>query len=140
MPASRQSRFSEALTQAMVAEFLASPAYARHLRRLRQALHAAREHAAERVATHFPAGTRLSVPSGGTLLWLQLPDEMSGDALFETALAEDEGFRLHRCVLRRAVRNFRVCLPASPGRKIHDGRRRFTQLHGGTVRVSTSPR
>jgi DNA-binding transcriptional MocR family regulator len=81
-----QSRFPEELSQATVAEFIASPAYDRHVRRLRSALRAARERMAEAVATHFPSGTRLSVPPGGMLLWVELPAGVSGDAVFDAAL------------------------------------------------------
>lgn len=81
-----QSRFPEELAQATVAEFLASPAYERHVRRLRDALRAHRDAYADRVATHFPAGTRVTLPDGGMLLWLQLPEGASGDALFAAAL------------------------------------------------------
>lgn len=81
-----QSRFPEELPQAMAAEFIASPAHDRHVRRLRQAMRVAREGFAEQIATHFPAGTRLTVPDGGLLLWLQLPEGASGDHLFTRAL------------------------------------------------------
>ncbi|GAP36786.1 aminotransferase-like domain-containing protein [Piscinibacter sakaiensis] len=81
------SRFPEELGQAAAAEFVASPAYERHLRRLRDTLRSHREAYADQVAAHFPAGTRLTLPDGGLLLWLQLPDGASGDALFTRALA-----------------------------------------------------
>lgn len=83
-----QSRFPEELPQAAVAEFLASPAYDRHVRRLREALRRHREAYADLVATHFPVGTRVTPPNGGLLLWLQLPEGASGDALFATALEQ----------------------------------------------------
>jgi DNA-binding transcriptional MocR family regulator len=82
-----QSRFPEELSQMVAAEFIASPAYERHVRRLRQALRAHREAYADAVAAHFPAGTRLTLPEGGLLLWLELPAGTNGDALFAAALA-----------------------------------------------------
>ena len=57
--------------------------YDRHLRRLNEALRQHRDAYADRIATHFPPGTRVTLPEGGMLLWLQLPDGASGDALFE---------------------------------------------------------
>lgn len=83
-----QTRYSEELQQQVAAEFLASGAYERHLQRLRVALKRQRERMAEAVAEHFPAGTRLSVPPGGMLLWIELPDGRSSERLFDAALAE----------------------------------------------------
>lgn len=82
-----QSRFPEDLPQLALAEVVASPAYDRHLRRLRAALKTERERMADAIAAHFPAGTRLTVADAGMLLWLQLPTGVSGDRLFDDALA-----------------------------------------------------
>jgi hypothetical protein len=76
----------EELPQSVAAEFLASPAYERHLRRLRQSLRSAREDYADLIDSHFPTVTRLIVPEGSMLLWLQLPEGASGDRLFAQAL------------------------------------------------------
>lgn len=74
--------------QEATAEFLAGGAFERHLRRLRTHLDRQRERAAEAVAAYFPAGTRLSVPRGGLLLWIELPGQLPGERLFDAALAE----------------------------------------------------
>lgn len=87
-----QSRPSPALPQVAVADFLASPAFGRHLRRLRGHLREQRERTATAVARHFPAGTRLSLPHGGLALWVELPGHRSSSALFHAALAQ--GIRL----------------------------------------------
>ncbi|WP_395702446.1 PLP-dependent aminotransferase family protein [Aquabacterium sp.] len=81
-----QSRYSEELPQMAAAEFIAGAAFDRHLRQLRQALRRQREQMAESVARYFPEGTRLSVPEGGMLLWVQLPEGVSSYAVFEQAL------------------------------------------------------
>jgi DNA-binding transcriptional MocR family regulator len=83
-----QSRANEALSQIAMAEFIASSAHDRHLTRLRRALQHQREQMADAIAAHFPAGTRLSVPAGSMLLWVELPGQRSADAVFETALAQ----------------------------------------------------
>jgi DNA-binding transcriptional MocR family regulator len=83
-----QSRANEALSQMTTAEFMASSAYDRHLSRLRQRLKQQREQTAEAIAAYFPAGTRLSVPTGSLLLWVELPQRRSSQALFEQALAQ----------------------------------------------------
>ncbi len=81
-----QSRYTEELAQVVAGGFLDSPAFDRHLRQLRTALKAQREQMADGIARHFPAGTRLSVPEGGMLLWVELPAGVSGRAVFEQAL------------------------------------------------------
>jgi DNA-binding transcriptional MocR family regulator len=83
-----QTRYSEELPQMVAAEYVGSGAFERHLQRLRAALKRQRERMAEGVAAHFPAGTRLSVPAGGMLLWIELPDRLPSEPLFDAALAE----------------------------------------------------
>ncbi|MDO8178213.1 MAG: PLP-dependent aminotransferase family protein [Undibacterium sp.] len=83
-----QTRYNEELSQLVVAEFLQSSAYDRHLRRLRVALSSQRERAAEAIAAYFPPGTRLSVPNGGVSIWVELPNQLSSRAVFEAALEQ----------------------------------------------------
>ncbi|GAB2884624.1 PLP-dependent aminotransferase family protein [Uliginosibacterium flavum] len=83
-----QSRPNDTLLQLTASEFMASPAYDRHLNRLRRLLRARRSAVAESIATHFPAGTRLAMPQGGMLLWIQLPPLRDPRAVFDTALRE----------------------------------------------------
>jgi DNA-binding transcriptional MocR family regulator len=83
-----QSRYNEELAQLAAADFMASSAYDRHLRRLRASLKAQRARTAEAIASYFPAGTRLTDPAGGLALWVELPDGLSSRALFDAALAE----------------------------------------------------
>jgi len=83
-----QSRANDALAQRTVGEFIASSAYDRHLVRFRRALRGQREQIAEAIAAHFPAGTRSSVPKGSMMLWVELPQQVSGQRLLETALAQ----------------------------------------------------
>ena len=83
-----QSRYGEELPQLVAADFLAGPGWPRHLGRLRQALRRQRQQMAEAVAAHFPSGTRLSLPEGGMLLWVELPGAVSSESLFDAALAQ----------------------------------------------------
>lgn len=83
-----QSRSNEALAQITVAEFMASSAYDRHMVRLRRLLSAQREQMAEAIAAYFPAGTRLSVPDGSMLLWVELPPGTPAQAVFDAALRQ----------------------------------------------------
>lgn len=81
-----QTRDNEEWSQIAAAEFMASSAYDRHLRRLRAALRMQRERMAEAIATYFPLGTRLSVPAGGLTLWLELPQKLSSTTVFDAAI------------------------------------------------------
>ncbi|MEW5741541.1 MAG: PLP-dependent aminotransferase family protein [Myxococcota bacterium] len=74
------------LLQMAVAEFLASGGYDRHLRRLRRQLQAQVERTRAAVAHSFPAGTRISAPAGGFVLWVELPPGVDAYTLQTRAL------------------------------------------------------
>ncbi|MBN8466250.1 PLP-dependent aminotransferase family protein [Corallococcus exiguus] len=77
---------SPLLTQEAVARFLENGGYDRHLRALRRNLASQVEHVARAVAEHFPPGTRVALPSGGLLLWVQLPPSVDAHVLNARAL------------------------------------------------------
>jgi DNA-binding transcriptional MocR family regulator len=83
-----QSRHNEEWPQIAAAEFIASGAFERHLRRLRAALRTQRERTAEAIAEFFPEGTCLTVPNGGPTLWIELPQKLSSKTLFDAAIQE----------------------------------------------------
>jgi len=75
------------LPQHVVAEFLASGGYDRHLRRLRVSLTDQMERVRQAIARYFPDGTRVSRPAGGHMLWVELPRRTNSVAVFHEALA-----------------------------------------------------
>lgn len=83
-----QTRNNEGLAQVGVAQFMGTGAYDRHLQRLRAALARQRERTADGIARYFPAGTRMNLPPGGLQVWVELPEDLSGQQLCEMALAE----------------------------------------------------
>ncbi|WP_084072877.1 PLP-dependent aminotransferase family protein [Pandoraea pulmonicola] len=83
-----QTRPNEALAQIAMGEFMDSPRYDRHLRRLRAQLREHRAAMADAIATYFPAGTRLTLPAGGLSLWVEMPGGVSSEQLFDAALAK----------------------------------------------------
>jgi DNA-binding transcriptional MocR family regulator len=87
-----QSRHNEQLSQVVLAEFLETNAYERHLRRLRDRLRVQRERMSAAISASFPEGTRFTPPAGGMFFWIELPRGVSSAALFEAAL--QEGIRL----------------------------------------------
>jgi DNA-binding transcriptional MocR family regulator len=66
------------LPQLALAEFLESGGFEKHLKQLRVALWRSVETARQLVLSLFPAGTRVSRPEGGFVLWIQLPDGYDG--------------------------------------------------------------
>ena len=76
------------LPQHVVAEFLASGGYDRHLARLRTSLADQMERVRQAVARYFPDGTRISRPAGGHLLWIELPRRTDAVAVFHDAMAQ----------------------------------------------------
>lgn len=83
-----QSRPNDPMSQVAVADYMGSGAFDRHLSRLRRLLRGRREQVAESIARYFPQGTRLTMPRGGMLLWVELPPLREGQNVFETALRE----------------------------------------------------
>lgn len=83
-----QTHYNEELSQLAAADFMASSAYDRHLRRLRGTLRHHRQQMTEAITTYFPPGTRMNHPNGGMTLWVELPDQLSSQRLFDAALAE----------------------------------------------------
>lgn len=79
---------SASLSQLAIAEFLANGSYEHHLRRLRRIYAANIASMSEAIARHFPAGTRLTRPAGGQLLWVELPAEVDSLELYRRALLE----------------------------------------------------
>lgn len=76
-----------ALPQAAVADYLASGGFDSHLRRVRRIFAHSLDHMRRAVEQNFPAGTRVSRPSGGFVLWVELPKEVDTRTLFADALA-----------------------------------------------------
>jgi DNA-binding transcriptional MocR family regulator len=83
-----QTRQNEEWSQMVAAEFMASSAYDRHLRRLRSFSKTQRERTGEAIANYFPLGTRLSMPEGGMTLWVELAQRPSSEKVFNEALRE----------------------------------------------------
>ena len=74
------------LSQLVIAEFLESGGYDRHLKRLQPTLARQAELARNAIATYFPEGTRISRPAGGHTLWIELPPKVDALKLYRAAL------------------------------------------------------
>jgi DNA-binding transcriptional MocR family regulator len=94
----RQNKFllsigTNVAAQAAIADYLKHGGYELHLRRLRSALRCQRDLLLRAISRYFPAGTAVSRPKGGYVLWVQLPAG-SIDALELMRRALDEGVSL----------------------------------------------
>jgi DNA-binding transcriptional MocR family regulator len=105
---------SPTVTQAAIAELLASGGYDRHLRAVRQRLRDQVMHAREAIARCFPRGTRVSNPRGGFLIWVELP-RGSVDAVELQRRALREKISIVPGPLFSAGDGFRRCFRVSCG-------------------------
>lgn len=75
------------LPQLAIAQFLATGHYEHHLRKTR-ALYAHQvQQVSAAVQRYFPAGTRVTRPAGGFVVWVELPEGTDAMALHEKAIA-----------------------------------------------------
>ena len=78
-------------TQLAIAEFLTNGGYDHHLRKLRRVYARQTAQLRDAVVRYFPAGTRVSRPEGGYILWVELPEGYDSFKLYEAALREGIG-------------------------------------------------
>ncbi len=109
------------LPQFVIAEFLESGSYDRHVRRLRATFACQVENVRQAVAKYFPPGTRISRPAGGHMLWIELPPEVDGLKLHRAALFER--ISISPGVLFSATGRYKNCIRINCGHvwtKTHD--------------------
>ncbi|SFR64361.1 transcriptional regulator, GntR family [Marinobacter daqiaonensis] len=77
------------LPQMAVAHFLEQGGYDRYLRGARRNYRDAVERLRTAVVRHFPPGTAVSRPQGGFVVWVQLPEGISGTDIYRRARERD---------------------------------------------------
>jgi DNA-binding transcriptional MocR family regulator len=120
---------SAALPQLAMAEFLESGAFDKHVRRLRRALADIVPRAREEILRLFPAGTRVTSPGGGFVLWVQLPPGYDGTALTESA--RRAGIEILAGEMFSAAGQYRDCVRIACGHpldKVRQGIRVLAKL------------
>lgn len=85
------SHCSATPTQMAIAEFLRTGRYDRHLKRLRGALETQMHAMRVAISRHFPAETKVTGPSGGSVLWVELPRRIDSQEFFFQARARGIG-------------------------------------------------
>lgn len=79
---------TSSLPQLTMASYLQNGHYDKHLRSLRQMVTENIKLFSQTVQYNFPKGTRLSVPAGGFILWICMPENVSSIELLHRAQAE----------------------------------------------------
>lgn len=79
------------LTQAAVADFMQTGRYERHLRRVRVVIQQQVLAYRALILETFPAGTQVSMPAGGLVLWVRLPDDLPVNLSVVLAQAVERG-------------------------------------------------
>ena len=118
--------------QAAIADYLQHGGYDRHLRKLRYALEGQQANMLAAIARHFPAQTRVSQPSGGYFLWLELPEQLDALKLFHMALAQ--GISIAPGPIFSPTRRFGNCIRLNYGSPWHDGAERAMETLGRIIR------
>lgn len=75
-----------ALTQFAIAEFLANGGYDQHLRRVRKIYACQTARMADAVGRLFPPGTRVTHPTGGFVLWVEMPRSVDAYEVYRRSL------------------------------------------------------
>lgn len=73
------------LPQLVLAEFLNRGRYDRYLKSIRTAYQSQAQLIAEGVGKYFPQGTRVTRPSGGVVLWVEMPPSVDAVELYRRA-------------------------------------------------------
>ncbi|MCK7549618.1 PLP-dependent aminotransferase family protein [Marinobacter koreensis] len=118
MASARQHKYfvnlaTSSIPQLAVAHFLEQGGYDRYLRAARQHYREGTERMRSAVARSFPEGTAVSRPQGGFVLWVELPDGVSGTALYQRARAEN--INVAPGLMFSTTRKFENCLRLNGG-------------------------
>jgi DNA-binding transcriptional MocR family regulator len=76
------------LPQMAVGDFLQNGGYDHHLRRIRRLYATQMELMSQAVGRWFPEGTKITRPTGGMCLWVELPDHVNSLDVYHRAIAE----------------------------------------------------
>lgn len=94
--------------QMAIAEFLQAGHYEPHLRRMRTQYQRGRDQMIDWITRYFPAGTRVSRPQGGFMMWVELADDF--DTLRLNRVLLDKGVQVAVGSIFSASGKYRNCL------------------------------
>lgn len=74
---------SPTINQIIIAEYLKSGSFERHLRRLRTALKSQVYQASLAIMKYFPDDIKMTAPTGGFFIWIELPKQVNGIKIYQ---------------------------------------------------------
>lgn len=96
------------LPQLAIASFIEQGGYDKHIRTMRQQYRLARDVLRADIKRHFPEGTAVSMPEGGYVLWVELPQQY--DCVKLTEEAKKHGIYLAPGQVFSATGKYRNCM------------------------------
>jgi len=75
------------IPQMAIAEFLQNGGFDHHLRKIRRLYAAQMQNMSQAITRYFPAGTKLTRPTGGMCLWVELPPHINALMVYHRAMA-----------------------------------------------------
>jgi DNA-binding transcriptional MocR family regulator len=78
--------------QAVLADFIGGSGYDSQVRRMRRAMAQRVARMSDAVSEYFPAECSVSAPQGGSVLWVQMPEQVDALALHRAAIGQGIGF------------------------------------------------
>ncbi|MFZ1872475.1 MAG: PLP-dependent aminotransferase family protein [Chania sp.] len=117
--------------QLAIAEFIRHGHYIQHLRRMRIRYQQNRDLMTCWITQYFPAGTRVSQPRGGFMLWIELHEEF--DTLRLNRYLEDKGVQIAVGSIFSAAGKYRNCLRINYAQKLTADVERAVQQIGMTI-------
>jgi DNA-binding transcriptional MocR family regulator len=131
---------ANSVTQLAVGEFLAKGSYDAHLRRLRRFYSEQVGNTSHAVAQSFPAGTKITRPQGGQMLWIELPPQVDAMNIYNRALRDNISI-LPGCIFspKREFKNFIRINCGNPwSEQIQRALQRLGQIATEEARVESS--
>lgn len=80
---------SPTLSQFALTDFLQQGGYDRYLRHVRDDYKKQVSRVIHAIGKYFPAGTKVTHPAGGFVIWVEMPDKIDAMTLYELALKEN---------------------------------------------------
>lgn len=97
----------------MIAAFLASGGYERHIRSIRRTYAQQIQRYAEMICAVFPDDTRLSRPNGGFVLWVEMPRSVDSELLQKRAM--EQRISIAPGTIFSPTKRFRNCIRINCG-------------------------
>ena len=119
--------------QLAIAEFIRGGHYLQHLRRMRARYQQNRDRMTDLILKHFPAGTRVSRPRGGFMLWIELDEAF--DTLRLNRHLEQQGVQIAVGSIFSAAGKYRNCLRINYAPKLTAEIEQAVQRVGATIQA-----